>query len=655
MGYYKNYPHLFSPGKIGNLTIPNRIVMAPMGTCHIGTDWRFNEGLIKFYEQRAKGGTGMIISECNFVAPEIDPFPLFKGTARLDSPNKVAPLAQYAERISEYGTIPALQLSLGFGRQADAPKVAQPVAPSECPAHQDPSVTCRALTVDEIHQLTAASGRAAVLAKRAGIKLIEIHGHAGYLIDQFLNPEINKRTDEYGGSVENRFRIVKEMRDAIYAAIGDSIPVTLRISVDHKFASGRKLEEGIEICKLAEAAGFDALHIDAGRHEVIPWIFPPAYLGKACMLDLAAAVKQAVNIPVIAVGNFGKPEEAEEAITSGKCDFVAMARGLLAEPDWAVKAQQGREDEICPCLRCNELCVGRASIAVELACAVNPECGRETYKKIVKADKQRNITVVGGGPGGMEAAVVAAKRGHKVTLIEKSDSLGGLMKLSSLEDFKYPMADYLDYSIRQVKLAGVDVKLNTEANVESIKATDPDAVIIATGSSSVMPPLPGFEVGNKIGTIKEMVEKENNEGIPTDAKIIIAGGGFIAAESALGLKHKGYDDVTIVEMKPDIATEVMMINRISLLGELKGCGTNILTETTCKCVEGDELICTDKEGNEVRLPFDYLLVAMGMKSVKTIIEDIEEAFPEVYTIGDCVTAGRMHTAIHEGYSVACRV
>jgi len=651
MSFYKNYPHVFSPGKIGNLTLPNRIIMAPMGTCHTGPDLRFSEELIQFYEERAKGGVGMIISECNFVAPELDPFPMVTGTPRLDKPDKVTKLGEYVERVGAYGTMGGVMLSLGVGRQADAPHLATPISSSECPSQSDPNIMCRALAVDEIHQLVGYAARAAGLAMAAGAKYIELHGHSGYLMDQFLSSDINKRTDEYGGSAENRFRIVKETVQAIKAVVGDAIPVSLRISVDHKCEGYRTLDEGLEYCRMAEEAGFDALHIDAGRYEVMPWIFPPAYLGPCCLADLAAEVKKVVNIPVIAVGNFGTPEEAEEAIASGKCDFVAMARQMLADPAWANKAKKGQAEDIRPCLRCNEMCVGRAMFGLGLSCAVNPECGRETYNKLGKAEEAKKVTVIGGGPGGMVAALACEKRGHAVTLIEKSGELGGLINLAEQENFKFGMQRYNAYLKNQIEKSKVSVLLNTEATLDKVAATKPDAVIVATGSDLFIPGLPGFVAGDKIGTVRDF-KKANTK--PSD-KIVIAGGGIIASETALGLAREGYTDITIVEKQGQIGGDLMMINFFAILGELMGRGVKILTNTSVEGAENDTLICTDAEGKKVELPYDYLLVAMGTKSENSLNEVMDDNFPEVYTIGDCVKTGRIHHAIHQAYDVAKRI
>ena len=647
--YFKNYPTLFSEGKIGNITLRNRVVMAPMGTSHTGADLSFNRELIEFYTARAKGGVGMVISECCNVQTDIDPFPLISATPRLDHPNKVPMLNQYADMMKYYGAVPCTQITIGMGRQADAPSLAQPVSSSACPALNDPSIMCRELTVSEIKSLTASTGRAAEYAATAGIQVLELHGHAGYLIDQFLSPDINVRTDEYGGNPENRFRIIKEMREEIRRKVGNSIAVTLRISVDHKCPGFRTLAEGLEYCRLAEAAGLDGLHIDAGRYEVMPWLFPPAYLGSACMADLSAAVKKAVKIPVISVGNYDMPEVCEKALVDGSADFIAMARGLVAEPEWADKARTGRVDEIRPCVRCNEMCVGRSIQGCSLTCAVNPEAGRETYMKTIKADTPKKITVIGGGPAGMEAAAVASKRGHEVTLMEKAPELGGLLNVADKEPFKYHLTYLNNYLKKQTEIAGVNILLNKEATVENIEETRPDVVILSTGSDVFIPQIPGSD-NPKVVTVKGLQTVEIRE----NQNIVVIGGGLVGAETALGLAMKGHK-VTIVEMLSSIGNGLVFINLMSLMNELMKYGVNILTETTCKCIEDNKVICTDKDGNEVGLPFDLVVAATGTRPVNDLKDALEDHFPEVYIIGDCVKSSKISNAIHEGYIAGNRI
>lgn len=647
--YYKNFPNLFSEGQIGSVKLRNRVVMAPMGTSHTGPDLRFNQELIEFYVARAKGGAGMVISECNSVQTDIDPFPLVSATPRLNSPDKIGMLSEYADMMKYYGAVPCVQITIGMGRQADAPALAQPVSAYECPSQGDPGILCRELTHAEIQSLIKSTGRAAEFAATAGVQVLEVHGHAGYLIDQFLSPDINKRTDEYGGSPQNRFRIVKEMREEIERTIGKSIAVTLRISVDHKMPGFRTLEEGLDYCRLAEQAGFDGLHIDAGRYETMPWIFPPAYLGSACMADLSSAVKKAVKIPVISVGNYDMPDVAEKAIADGSADFIAMARGLVADPEWADKARTGRTAEIRPCVRCNEMCVGRAMFGLPLNCAVNPESGRETYMKTVKADVPKRVTVAGGGPAGLEAAFIAAKRGHQVTLFEKNTELGGLLNLAEKESFKYHIGYLKNYLINEAKKQGVKLRLGEEATVEKIRETNPDAVIVATGSDVFIPEIPGSDRENVI-TVRELDEHALGE----KKKIVILGGGLVGCETALGLAQKGHH-VTIVEMLPEVAKDLMLINKMSLLTLLPSCGVQIHTNTKCTRIEETKMVCADEKGKEMSFDYDLIIAAVGTKPVNTLTESVLDAFPDVQVIGDCVKSSKISNAIHQGYIAGNRV
>lgn len=647
--YYKHFPNLFSEAYIGNVKVRNRVVMAPMGTSHTGPDNRFNHELAEFYTARAKGGVGMVISECNSVQTDIDPFPMVSSTPRLDAPNKISRLNEFADMMKYYGAVPCAQITIGMGRQADAPWLAQPVSASECPSLYVPDIICRELTNAEIKSLVKSTGRAAEFAVTAGVQVLEVHGHAGYLIDQFLSPDINKRADEYGGSVENRFRIVKEMREEIRRAVGNKIAITLRISVDHKVPGYRTLQEGLEYCQLAEQAGYDALHVDAGRYEAMPWIFPTPYLGSGCMADLSAAVKKAVKIPVISVGNYDMPEIAEQSLTNGSADFIAMARGLVADPDWADKARTGRKDEIRPCIRCNEMCVGRSIQGLELTCTVNPESGRETYMKIVKADEPKKVTVVGGGPAGMEAAFVAAKRGHKVTLMEKSEELGGLLNTADMESFKYHITYLKNYLKKETELSGVRVQLGKEATVDNIRETGPDVVVVATGSDVFIPGIPGFD-REKVMTVRGL-KQEKLEG---EKQVVVVGGGLVGCEAALGLAMDGHK-VTVIEMLAGVAGDMMFINRISLLGEMEKYGVTILTEIKCQSIEGGNVICLDKDGKEILLPFDVVVAATGTKPVNALNDSAKDAFPNVFIIGDCVKSARISDAIHQGYITGIRI
>jgi len=645
------FPHLFSEGQIGKVKIRNRTVMSPMGTGHSGSDNNFSPELIEFYARRAKGGIGMIITEGNVVQTDIDPFPVKFRATRLDGPDKIVKLADLADMVRYYDGVPCAQLSIGMGRQADAPALRQPVAPSPCAAQGDPSVMCRELTVAEIKKLVDNTARAAEYALTAGIQVVEIHGHTGYLLDQFMSPDINKRTDEYGGSLEGRLRLAKEIREAIYKRVGQALPVTFRVTVDHKVEGFRTLSEGLEICKMLEAFGYDGLHVDAGRYEAAKWLFPSAYLGMGCISDLSRAVKQQVKIPVINVGNYTRPEVAEQAIANGRADFIAMGRTLLADPEWANKARMGQDAEIRPCIICNEMCVGRLFAGKSITCSVNPECGRETMREfnLSKVDRPRRVTIVGGGPAGMKTALVASKRGHQVTLLEKNAQLGGQVNLGDAEPFKFAIRDFNNYMKNQMDNSSVDIQLNTPADIEALKRTSPDVVVVATGANVFIPPIKGFD-DQRVMTVEGL----GRHPISGTENVIVVGAGLVGSEAALGLSLKGCQ-VTLIEMMANIANDLQYHNRLALLDEISKRDLTVLTKTKCKEISGDYLICTGEDDQDIRIPFDLVITATGTRPNTELTAQINENFPEVYVIGDCVRPGKIGEAIHKGYITGTRI
>lgn len=654
--YYKNYPHLFSEGKIGKIAIKNRIVMSPMGMA-TDTDGTFNNELIEFYALRAKGGVGMIVISCVNVQRDIDPFPIGLPAPLLDHPNKIAKLRELCDVLKSYGTVPCLQITAGFGRVADKPQMYQPVSSSPCPCAFDPSVICRELTVVEIKDMVKRFARAAEFAAAAGVQVLEIHGHAGYLLDQFLSPTINKRTDEYGGSMENRFRILKEICEAIKEKVGDRVAVTLRFSVDDKAPGLKTLQEdGLAICKLAEAAGYDGLNVDSGALSVptaMQWLWPTSYMPKGCMMDLAKAAKGVVKIPVINAGSYDYPDVAEKALETGATDFIGVARCLLADPEWAEKVRTGRLDEIRPCVKCNEMCVGMVLQDAQPCCSVNPECARETRKKVIRTDEPKRVTVVGGGPAGLETAVIAAQRGHTVTILEKANELGGLLNIANAETFKYVLTNWMNYMKKQVYLKKVNVKLGVEATVDTIKATNPDVVVLATGSDVYIPNIPGFD-SDKVMTVRGLIKKKRDGAIGNEKQFVVVGGGMTGCEAALGLAMEGHK-ATILEMMNGIAGDMFIANKFSLMQQLEKYKVTVLTGAKCKCIDDGKVVFTDCEGKEQSLPFDYVIAATGTKSINAIIKDVEENFPNVYVIGDCVKPAKVGDAVHQAYTVANRI
>ena len=425
---------LFEPGRIGTLEIRNRLVMAPMAIGGmVEPDGRFSEQAIAYYRERAKGGVGLIITGLTTVESEIEKN-LLNGWAafpRLDSGAYVPRLSRLVDSIHDYGARLALQLTAGFGRVAPQFLIKQgrPPGPSAVPCFHNAAVSTREMTVEEIRRLVKAFARAARVVQAAGVDAIELHGHEGYLLDQFKTALWNHRQDKYGGSLARRLQFVQEVITAIKEAVGDDFPVIYRVGLTHHLAGGRELAEGLEVVKCLERFGADALHVDAGCYETWHWAHPPLYQQPGCLSDMAAAAKQVVKIPVIAVGRLGYPELAESLLAEGKADFIALGRALLADPDWPDKVRRDRVQEIRPCIGDHDGCLGRSFKGKPLSCSVNPAVGLEDEMRLQPAQKIQRVLVVGGGPAGMEAARVAAVRGHAVTLVEQSDRLGGMLEI----------------------------------------------------------------------------------------------------------------------------------------------------------------------------------------------------------------------------------
>ena len=645
------YKTMFSPCKIGNIEIPNRLVMAPMGVGNFGEF--FEERLVEFYGARARGGIGLVFTENCYVSSfEEDPYPRFMPVPRFDDKRKISRAHAIANRVKMYGGVPGIQLGAGQGRNAEAPmKDHPPGSASAIPTLSDPDVMCKEMTQEDIAKKIAAFERAAEMALHCEFQVIEVHAHSGYLLEQFLNKNINHRTDQYGGSPENRFRFAREILEAIRRKVGDKMAVSIRLSVDHKCADGITMEEGLQYCQLAEAAGYDAVHVDAGSRAALDWTVPSPYLGKTPLRYLAREAKKRVSIPVITVGGYLMPEDVEDALNAGDADFVALGRAVLADPDWAKKARLGCEDQIRGCIQCNVMCSGYNSANKTATCSVNPTCGRENEFHLTKTDEPKRVTIIGGGPAGMVTALVAAKRGHTVKVLERSGQLGGNMNLISVEDCKDGVRNYNNYIKGQMERNHIDVEFHCEATIEKIKSTNPDVVVAATGSYLFVPGIPGFD-SEKVVTIRGLHENTQLRG---DENIVVVGGGVNGCEVALELARRGHK-ITVVELMEDFAKGLSMINRMSILAQMEqNENITLLPKTACKHIEGDILVCEDAEGRELKLPFDLVVAAIGMKSENKLAKEILEEFPEAYMIGDAVEHLRIGDAVHQGFFTGLRI
>ena len=638
---------LFEPGKIGKLSIKNRILMCPMG---VGGLEEPQGGLsqrgIDYYVARAKGGTGLIITGLTRVSREIEP-PL-EDKLIIDSKTCVTWLNELAEAVHDYGAKVAIQLTAGLGRVAtlDLLKIAGAVAPSALPAFEDPTIMTRELSTEEIERLVHAFEFSAEILRLAGIDAVELHGHEGYLFDQFMTALWNKRTDKYGGDLEGRLRFPVEVIEAIKRGAGADFPVIFRFGLKHYIDGGREVEEGLEIARRLEAAGADAFEVDAGCYETWYWAHPPTTLPPGCMVDMAQMAKRVVKVPVIAVGKLGYPELAERVLQEGKADFICLGRALLADPEWPNKVKKGRLEDIRPCIGCHEGCLKRVFDVKYLSCAVNPATGMEREFTIKPAEKKKSVLVVGGGASGMEAARVTALGGHKVTLWEKGDALGGNLIPASIPDFKQDYRRLINFLSTQIKKLDVTIELAKEATTELILEMKPDVVFIATGSTSIVPEIPG--VGKKmVVTAVDLLLGKREAG----KSVVVVGGGLIGCETALYLAQKG-KKLTIVEMLDGVMLDMYSANRMHLLKLLADANVSILTETKCLEIRDNGITIADKYGKRSTLEADTAVLAVGLKSTEGLLEALKDKIPEVYAIGDCVEPRKVINAIWEGFRTA---
>lgn len=640
---------LFESGMIGKLCLKNRIVMAPMNMGGQEPDGRISQQAIDYFVARAKGGTGLIITGASRVSRETEQ-PHNNPFARVfmvDNRIYISRLTQLAEDIHDYGSRIAVQLTAGVGRVAgkDLLESTAPVAPSPLPCFWDPKVTARELTTEEIKRLVQSFELAAALLKSAGIDAIELHGHEGYLFDQFTTALWNKRTDNYGGDLDGRLRFSVEVIQAIKSGAGTDFPVIYRIGLTHYLQGGREIEEGLEIARRLEAAGVDALDIDAGCYETWYWAHPPTTQPMGCAVDLAAMTRKVVRIPVMTSGKLGDPDLAEKSLQEGKADFIMLGRPLLADPEWPNKVKDGRGNEIRPCIGDHE-CFKRIGEKKLISCAVNPAVGQERELTVIPADKKKTVLVIGGGPGGLEAARVSVLRGHKVILWEKKDTLGGHLATAAIPDFKLEYKKLLSYLIDQLKKLEVIFEFNKEATLESVQELKPDVVFIATGSKPNIPKIPGMGKDKAVTAIDALLDQTQ-----VGSKVIVLGGGFVGCETALHLAILK-KNVTVVEITDSILRDMFLANRMHLVKLLKDAGVRIMTDTALLEKRGDGFVVRNNNGEIDVLPAETLVIAVGFKGNRELFLSLKDRVPEVYAIGDSFEPRKVKDAIWDGFRKA---
>ena len=645
---------LFDPGKIGKVKLKNRIVMSAMGCGGlVQLDGCLSPRGIDYFVTRAKGGVGLITTGSCRVTREFEKIPDHPLCSSLMIDNKLYSrwVEELASGVHDYGAKLSVQLLAGLGRilsKDDLAKV-RPIGPSEIPCFASPDTVTHELTVEEIGRFLDAFEAAAVILKSANVDAIELNCHAGYLVDQFMTTLWNKRTDAYGGDLAGRLRFLLEIVGRIKKVLGKDFPVIVKYALTHYFQGGREVEEGVEIARRLEAAGVDALTIDAGCRETFYWTLPSEFQPEGCNVNLAEMVKKVVKIPVITVGKMGNPELAEATLQSGMADFVALGRTLLADPEWPNKVKTGRSEDVRPCVWCFEGCHRRIHEGKPIGCAVNAATGDERELAIFPAKEKKSVLVIGGGPGGMEAARIAALRGHRVSLWEKDQELGGNLKPGSAPEFKESYRRLRDYLVLQLKKEGVEITLGKEATPELIGRMKPAVVILATGSTPLKPQIAGVDRANVV-TATDLLSGRKESG----NSVVIIGGGIVGCETALHLARKGKKSV-IIEMLGSIGGDMYHINRVHLLKLLKEAGVEVSTESRVLEITETGVVYTGKDQRRKVLKADTIVVAVGMKPQRDLVDGLNGHVFEVYPIGDCSQPRKVIDAIREAFRVARRV
>ncbi len=629
---------LWEPFRIGRMELRNRIAMSAMVTRSGTDDGYITEQTRNHYEVRARGGTALIIVEGAYVHPRGRSLQNALGI----SDDKFIPgMSELVQAAHRHDTRIALQLHHG-GREAKSTLTGmQPVAPS--PLVGLCGETPEELKVGEIAEIVGFFAGATLRAKRAGFDGVELLGAHGYLIDQFLSPFSNKRQDSYGGDVPNRACFLLEVIAAVKKAVGEDYPVWVRMNgKEYGGDEGITLEDAQETARMAQNAGVAAIHVSAWG-PTTPTHLTSAVFSPAVIADLAEGIKKVVTVPVIAVGRI-TPEAGERILEEGKADLIAIGKALLADPEFPNKIASKKVEDIKPCILCmecrNDL---RSTEVTAIRCSVNAALGKEKESVIIPANKPRKILVVGGGPAGMEAARVAALRGHQVILMEEQSQLGGQLIMARVPPHKDQIGSLVEYFQAQLTKLGVQIVLDKKATIAVIDELSPEAVILATGAEPLVPKIPGL-VGSHVVQAWDVLEGK----VPVSGNVLIIGGGSVGCETAEFITGSA-TSVTVVEILSEMASNVGPSLRTFLLDRLKARGVTLLTRVICEEVIPGGIVITAQGEVQKTIKADVIVLAAGTKSNTKLHSEISGKVPEIYQIGDCIKPRKIRDAISEGY------
>ena len=638
------YEALFQPLKIGGMQLKNRVAMAPMATV-ADPDGGFPQVVSDYFTARAKGGAGLIMSGALAVTDRYGA----PASGWVGSPMHTARLTRLADRIHLYGAKFCLELTYGNGRCGCNDPSKPPFSASAVPTLQFPDVLCREMPKEDIRFLVRQAGKAAAQAKLAGVDGVVVHAYAGHLLDQFQSSEWNHRTDEYGGSLENRMRFTAETIAAIREACGPQFAVIVKFSVEHHAEGGRELSEGLEMCRMLEKMGADAIMVDGGSFPT-RWnrCIPTVYEEDGFSIDLARQVREAVSIPVIGQNKMNDPARAAKALEEGLCDLVALGHGLLADPEWGNKVRRGQSDTIRPCIGCNErflaICSGQ-----NFRCTVNPYVSHEAdpHFQVPKAEEPKKVLVIGGGPAGIAAAALSAQAGHRVELWEKERELGGNLNAAGAPSFKQDLRSYRDYLLRRLAGSSVTVRLEREATVALVKQGGFDQVIYAAGADARKLDLPGADQPHVKTALEVLHRKEKPAG-----HVVVIGGGLVGCETAL-MAAETAQSVTVLEYMPSLPllrTEARN-NQLALRQMLADRNVTVTCGVETQFIGGDT-ITYRQNGVEQTIPADAVILSVGFRSRQELARELTDAGIPVQVIGDAQAPRKILHAVREGLSAA---
>ena len=645
----RKYPHLCSPITLGRVTFRNRMFSSPMGGTDITKEGCIGPESRAFYELRAKGGAAAVtISEC-MVHPETDASQAYHLDPAIWGSLQSATLA--ADAIRRHGAIPSLELSHSgqfagtYMTDKNAKQKMQQYGVS--PSIRADGMEIIELDKEKIAEIVAAYGAVAATAKKAGFEMLMVHGGHGWLINQFLSPLFNKRTDEYGGSLENRVRFACEVLDAVRAAVGPGFPIEFRLSGAEFVEGGYDLDEGIRIAQALESR-VDLLHVTAGTYQKTFGITHPSmFEAHGRNVYLAAEIKKHVSVPVATIGGLNDPAMMEEIIASGQADVVEMARALLADHELPRKVMENREDEIVHCLRCFT-CMAERGVTGTRRCTVNPLIGREMGgMEVQPAPVKKKVMIAGGGPGGLYAAITAARRGHAVILCEKSEKLGGILKGEQALPFKYEMYELgVTYEHLARKL-GVEIRTGVEVTRELVEAEGADALIIAVGSKPLVPPIPGLN-GDNVVVVNDYYKQTSK--VDAASHVAVFGGGLAGCEIAVHLGQLG-KQVEIIEMRDMLAPDANIRHRPLLMAQIDKY-VNVHTGFKGLEVTSEGVWCQNPEGEKVLVPGEIVICALGQRARTDVVDSLRDAAPYTAVIGDCGRVSTITNAVYQGYHAA---